>query len=308
MALRIILLLVCFCVPSLAFRSEPVRGIVGRSNMTPTMMRWRMAQPRVSLRHTRVVSFVTVDDDADGQSNRRRFVFPVLERSHERIVSLLLASLSGTLLYLAGMRGRTVGLPSVEPTSWLMVAEASVALVWSSLILAISFLEAWVKFRAPFLKKYIAVDVGRHVFATLNAAELGLASSLWLHRLWQCYQVQKTLGGNFFYKPQSYYRQFSFTLPAIATLSLAWQLLVISPKLYLRAKSRIIEGFENALPSVKVAMTKDEQVALTNITRDVRRVKRLPSKMWHSFYALIELLKIGCLNAFAILTWIKVLS
>lgn len=263
---------------------------------------------RFQRKSTRVISLTTVGDDAGSQSDRRRLLLPVLERPHERLVALLFASFSGTLLYLAGISGRAAGLPPVEPTSWLMVAEASVALVWSSMILAISFLEAWVKFRAPFLKKYVAVDVGRHVFASLNAAELGLASSLWLHRLWQCYVVHKTLGGDFFCKSPLYYRQFTFTLPAIATCSLLWQVLVISPKLYLRAKSRIVEGFDSALPSVKVALTKEEQVALTNVTRDVRRVKRLPSRMWHSFYAMIELLKIGCLNAFAILSWIKVLS
>jgi hypothetical protein len=308
MGLWIFLLLISFCVPSLAFRIEPARGRFQRINMKPVQIRSKTVDSCMPLQHTSVKALATGDDDARSPSNRRRFVFPVLERAHERLVALLFASLSGTLLYLAGIRGRTVGLIQVEPTSWLLVAEVSVATVWSSMILAISFLEAWVKFRAPFLKKYVAVDVGRHVFATLNAAELGLASSLWLHRLWQCFEVHKALGGDFFCKPQSYYRQFTFTLPAIATCSLVLQVLVIAPKLYLRAKSRIVEGFDNALPSVKVALTKEEQAALTNVMLDVRRVKRLPSRVWHSFYAMIELLKIGCLNAFAVLSWIKVLN
>lgn len=61
--------------------------------------------------------------------------------------------------------------------------QSAVALTWSGMVLGVSFLEAWVKFRASFLRKYIAVDVGRHVFAALNAAELALAISLWTNKL-----------------------------------------------------------------------------------------------------------------------------
>lgn len=53
-----------------------------------------------------------------------------------------------------------------------------VATVWASFLLAISFTEAWVKFKAPSLSKAAAVDAGRHVFAALNAVEAGLAAGL----------------------------------------------------------------------------------------------------------------------------------
>ncbi len=39
-----------------------------------------------------------------------------------------------------------------------------VALLWTGMILGISFLESWVKFRAPSLTKPIGLDVGRTVF------------------------------------------------------------------------------------------------------------------------------------------------
>ena len=52
------------------------------------------------------------------------------------------------------------------------------ATVWGAYVGAISFTEAWTKFRAPTLDTAAAVDAGRHVFAALNACEVGLASGL----------------------------------------------------------------------------------------------------------------------------------
>jgi hypothetical protein len=39
-----------------------------------------------------------------------------------------------------------------------------IALLWAGMILGISFLESWVKFRAPSLTKAVGLDVGRTVF------------------------------------------------------------------------------------------------------------------------------------------------
>lgn len=47
--------------------------------------------------------------------------------------------------------------------------------VWVGMVVAISFLEAPVKFTAPSLTRPVALDVGRHVFTALNRVELGLA-------------------------------------------------------------------------------------------------------------------------------------
>lgn len=43
------------------------------------------------------------------------------------------------------------------------IALASLALVWAGCVLAISFVESWVKFQAPFLSRHVAVDIGRQV-------------------------------------------------------------------------------------------------------------------------------------------------
>ena len=43
--------------------------------------------------------------------------------------------------------------------------------VWAGFILAISFMEAWVKFRAESLEFATGLDVGMHVFGALNMVE-----------------------------------------------------------------------------------------------------------------------------------------
>ncbi len=46
-----------------------------------------------------------------------------------------------------------------------------VTLLWAGMILGISFLESWVKFRAPSLTKSIGLDVGRTVFRMFHTVQ-----------------------------------------------------------------------------------------------------------------------------------------
>jgi hypothetical protein len=48
---------------------------------------------------------------------------------------------------------------------------AIIALLWAGMILGISFLESWVKFRAPSLTKAVGLDVGRTVFRFFHKAQ-----------------------------------------------------------------------------------------------------------------------------------------
>ena len=50
--------------------------------------------------------------------------------------------------------------------------------IWLGMVLAISFLEAPLKFRAPGVTPRIGLGIGRLVFRALNAAEAGLATVL----------------------------------------------------------------------------------------------------------------------------------
>lgn len=52
------------------------------------------------------------------------------------------------------------------------------AALWCGVIIGISFTEAWVKFKAPFVKRYLTFDIGRLVFSALNAVEAGLCLTL----------------------------------------------------------------------------------------------------------------------------------
>jgi len=58
-----------------------------------------------------------------------------------------------------------------------------IALIWSGMILGISFFEAWVKFRTPSLTKEVGLDVGRTVFSAFHFAQclfLGMLALVFL--------------------------------------------------------------------------------------------------------------------------------
>lgn len=57
-------------------------------------------------------------------------------------------------------------------------AAGAVTFVWLGMVLAISFLEAPLKFRAPGVTIPIGLGIGRMVFRALNAAEAALAVSV----------------------------------------------------------------------------------------------------------------------------------
>ena len=58
--------------------------------------------------------------------------------------------------------------------TWVAVAVAAI-LVWLGMVLAISFLEAPLKFRAPGVTIQLGLGIGRLVFRALNACEIALA-------------------------------------------------------------------------------------------------------------------------------------
>lgn len=58
---------------------------------------------------------------------------------------------------------------------WLALAVAAV-FVWLGMVLAISFLEAPLKFRAPGITIQLALGIGRLVFRALNLCEVMLAA------------------------------------------------------------------------------------------------------------------------------------
>ncbi|MGK3204426.1 hypothetical protein [Amycolatopsis sp. MEPSY49] len=56
-----------------------------------------------------------------------------------------------------------------------MTVAAAITFTWLGMVLAISFLEAPLKFRAPGVTLPLGLGIGRVVFAALNKVEAGLA-------------------------------------------------------------------------------------------------------------------------------------
>lgn len=52
-------------------------------------------------------------------------------------------------------------------------------MLWLGFVLAISGMEAWLKFRTLFVPRPLLLDVGRTVFPALNAVELALCGTAW---------------------------------------------------------------------------------------------------------------------------------
>jgi hypothetical protein len=58
-----------------------------------------------------------------------------------------------------------------------LIVASAVPFVWLGMVLAISFLEAPLKFRAPGVTLPLGLDIGRRVFRALNIAETVLAAA-----------------------------------------------------------------------------------------------------------------------------------
>ncbi|MEU4535463.1 hypothetical protein AB0G15_11410 [Streptosporangium sp. NPDC023825] len=106
---------------------------------------------------------------------------------------------------------------------------AAVTFVWLGMVLAISFLEAPLKFRAPGVTTRIGLGIGRLVFRALNTVEAVLATVL-LSVLAVETAVVSSL-------PPSG----AVTPAAVAILTLAAQLAVVRPRLA-RGSDRILAG------------------------------------------------------------------
>jgi hypothetical protein len=186
-----------------------------------------------------------------------------LGRSHERILFLV--------YLLAGLASTFAGVDQFHTESILV-------LIWLSFVLSISFMEAWVKFKAPLLRKYVAVDVGRYVFASLNAIELGLAGAFWITRA--------ARGSSESSSP---------IFPAVATGVLLWMVLYVGPMLFVRAKYKMVHEAGAGDPPER--LTEDEKAALQLLADEIRE-QRLPPANVHVAYVCLEAVKVLCLILF----------
>jgi hypothetical protein len=156
--------------------------------------------------------------------------------------------------------------------------QSSLVNVWLGFILAISWMEAWVKFKAPLLPKYIALDVGRHVFKALNVVETVFLFTLWMLPL---------VGGSAS-SMNSVRTVQDFHLLSILVL---FEVFIVTPLLTDRAKFIILNTIDDDKEHTGLALRLREEVGW----KGKESFSFAPSTKWHIVYVFIEFVKIGLL-------------
>ena len=164
-------------------------------------------------------------------------------------------------------------------------------------MLAISFTEAWVKFKAPTLSKAAAVDAGRHVFAALNAVESGLAVAL-AAALFLATPRPLLLLAPSPASPLDSWRR----LAAVPLLALAFQVSWLTPQLDRRARELIVSSWRRKKEKKKEGVKEerenrgdgDEQKARAAVLEMELRDKGTPvPPAWlHAIYVALEAVKV----------------
>jgi hypothetical protein len=108
-------------------------------------------------------------------------------------------------------------------TELVIRVAAAATLIWLGMVLAISFLEAPLKFRAEGLELRVGLAIGRIVFRALNIAEV-----VWAVLIAVCLIVAGASGP-------------VLVLAAVTTVLLAVQLLLVRPRLN-RRSARVLAG------------------------------------------------------------------
>jgi hypothetical protein len=109
----------------------------------------------------------------------------------------------------------------VEAASAVAIAAV---FVWLGMVLAISFIESPLKFRAPGVTLQIGLGIGRLVFRALNAVEIALAAAVVA-----CFAVQLPATG-------------IVVAAAVAVLVLLAQVLLLRPRLARRSDAVLAGG------------------------------------------------------------------
>ncbi|ETK87602.1 hypothetical protein F441_08128 [Phytophthora nicotianae CJ01A1] len=158
-------------------------------------------------------------------------------------------------------------------------AASFLSLVWLGFVLAISCTESWVKFRAPFMPRHLALDLGRTMFAALNSVEIGLCAGLWLLH----FLVSSETG-------DAVWRLI------VATLLLAVQAAWLYPKLQLTAEFALYEALKEMDDD---SMSFNQKMQFGEIRHQVQ-IQDRPRVIYHILYVGAELVKILTLLSFAL--------
>lgn len=160
-------------------------------------------------------------------------------------------------------------------------ASVLLSLLWLGFVLAISFLEAWVKFKAPFVPRHLGLDVGRTVFAALNAVEVALCTGLWLVQL---------VGA-----PHFSPRDGSIVL-VVLTVVLGTQVALLYPKLELSGEFALYDALQTQPDD---SLTFHQKMIVSEIRANVKSHHK-PSAAFHIAYVLAEVVKVVLLAVFSL--------
>jgi hypothetical protein len=157
----------------------------------------------------------------------------------------------------------------------LSSAQLILSMLWLGFVLAISGMEAWLKFRAPFCPQPFALDIGRTIFPALNSVEMALASSLWIVR----------------------FDKLPLSLWLIGpTAVLGVNVLFLTPKLVRRGKQVVYQHIKTH-GGAKLGTDSAEFEALEKELEGEAMLAK--TDKWHVVYIVLESLKIIGLSLFA---------
>ena len=162
--------------------------------------------------------------------------------------------------------------------------------IWLSFVLAISFTEAWVKFKAPTLTKAAAVDAGRHVFAALNSVESGIAVAL----VAALFLLPPRPLPDLLLIPSSSLDVWR-RLAAVPLVSLALQVSWLTPSLDRRARELILSSMKEGekREEKRNGDKKEEQARAAVLEMESQdRGTPVPPAWLHSVYIVLEAVKL----------------
>lgn len=114
----------------------------------------------------------------------------------------------------------------------MTIVKMPVALIctflWIGFVCAISFMEAWLKFRAPGINLPLGLGIGRIVFSALNKVEWVFALVIIINILWNSSDILK-------------WQNLSFAVPLILLLSQSfWLLPALDARAELHIQGRLV--------------------------------------------------------------------
>eukprot|EP00536_Pseudo-nitzschia_multiseries_P010026 jgi/Psemu1/288849/fgenesh1_pg.294_\ len=199
---------------------------------------------------------------------------------------------------------------SLQPI--LALRSLLVSTLWLGFVLAISGMEAWIKFRAPVCPRAFALDIGRTVFPALNAVEVALCAVCWQQQIQlqqQWWSRARSFAGATATAGATASSSLGLALVA-ATAILAADVLLLTPKLVrmgerivaVARQVRILQNNDNGTGTA-TAVSDEWEAELTrgDDGEDEHGEPPLPrdhngSVSWHAVYVVLEIAKVLALG------------